>query len=102
MFAHHLTMDVAGFDFEVGFPIDGRPAETERVRAGSLPAATLARATYRGGDEDLSAAWTVLRRWVEANGHTRAADLWEVYASGPEMSSDVAEWRTELNQPLKS
>lgn len=77
-------------------------AETGRVRCGSLPAATLARATYRGGYEGLSAAWGELRQWTEANGHTRGVDLWEVYASGPETSSNAAEWRTELNQPLQS
>lgn len=86
----------------VGFPVEGRLAETGRVRCGSLPAATLARATYRGGYEGLSAAWGELRQWTEANGHTRGVDLWEVYASGPETSSNAAEWRTELNQPLQS
>ncbi len=102
MFTHHLSMDEAVFDFEVGFPVEGRLAETGRVRCGNLPAATLPRATYRGGYEGLSAAWGELRQWTEANGHTRGVDLWEVYASGPETSSNAAEWRTELNQPLQS
>lgn len=101
MFAHHLSMDGAGFDFEVGFPINEPLAETGRVRSGSLPAARLARTIHRGGYEGLSDAWGELRRWIKANGHTRAVDLWEVYASGPETGSDAAEWRTELNQPLE-
>ncbi len=100
LFAHHLRMDSAVFDLEVGFAIDHAVAETGRVRPGSLPAATVARATYRGGYEGLSAAWGQLRQWIDANGHVRAADLWEVYMIGPE-AGPPAEWRTELNQPLR-
>ena len=101
MFTHHLVMNDTVFDFEVGFPIDRPLVETGRVRCGSLPAATVAHATYRGGYEGLSAAWGELRQWIGANGHTCAADLWEVYVSGPEAGSDIAAWRTELNQRLE-
>jgi effector-binding domain-containing protein len=100
MFTHHLVLDDAMFDIEVGFPIDAPLVETGRVRVGCLPAATVVRATYCGGYEGLSAGWGELRQWIDANGHARAAHLWEVYARGPEAGSDVAEWRTELNQPL--
>ncbi|MFC7053086.1 GyrI-like domain-containing protein [Hansschlegelia quercus] len=100
MFTHHLAMDDAVFDFEVGFPIDGSLAETGRLRFGRLPEVVVARAIYRGGYEGLSAAWGELRQWTETNGHQKAIDLWEVYALGPETGSNTAEWRTELNQPI--
>jgi hypothetical protein len=29
-----------------------------------------------------------------------AAELWEIYAAGPESGSDPAGWRTELNRPI--
>ena len=100
MFTHHRAMDDAVFDFDVGFPIDRPLVETGRVRSGCLPAAIVARATYHGGYEGLSGAWGELRQWTDANGHARAANLWEVYASGPETGADALEWRTELNQTL--
>jgi len=100
MFTHHLVMDDAVFDFEVGFPITGALVERGRVRSGSLPAANVVRATYRGGYEGLATAWGELRQWIETSGYRCGADLWESYASGPETGQAPSEWRTELNQPL--
>jgi effector-binding domain-containing protein len=99
MFTHHLRMDPDTFDLEVGLPVS--PAvQGGRVRAGGLPAATVARTTYHGAFEGLPGAWGELHAWMRANGHEPAADLWESYVSGPESDPDPATWRTELNQPL--
>ena len=35
-------------------------------------------------------------------GLTPADGLWERYLAGPETGPDPAQWRTELNQPLRS
>ena len=37
---------------------------------------------------------------MKAQGLAPAADLWEVYAVGPESVPDAASYRTELNRPL--
>jgi effector-binding domain-containing protein len=100
MFTHHLRMDPDTFDLEVGLPVPGDVAESGRVRAGGLPAATVARTTYHGGYEGLPGAWSELHAWMRANGHEPGADLWESYVSGPEADADPATWRTELTQPL--
>ncbi|HEX8210438.1 MAG TPA: GyrI-like domain-containing protein [Longimicrobium sp.] len=100
MFTHHLRMDPDTFDLEVGMAVPVAIAESGRVRAGGLPAATVARTTYRGGYEGLSGAWGELHAWMRANGHEPGADLWESYVSGPEADADPANWRTELTQPL--
>ena len=100
MFAHHLRMDSATFDFELGIPVSGSFAPTGRVVAGELPAARVARTVYHGGFEGLGGAWAELNEWIAANGHTAAPDLWESYVYGPESSPDPATWRTELSRPL--
>lgn len=100
MFSHHLRMDPETFDLEVGIPVPAAIAESGRVRAGRLPAATVARTTYHGGFEGLPGAWGELHAWIRANGHEPGVDLWESYVSGPESDPDPANWRTELNQPL--
>jgi effector-binding domain-containing protein len=102
VFAHHLRMDDAVFDFELGIPTDRPVATAGRVQSGSLPAGTVARGVYRGGYEGLSAAWSTMRRWIEQNGYDRTADLWEVYTAGPDLSQNPADWRTELNQPVRN
>ena len=69
-------------------------------RPGTLPAVKVARTVYQGGYEGLGGAWGELMRWIEAQGHTAATDLWECYLAGPESGPDPSAWRTELNRPL--
>ena len=99
-FTHHLRMDPDTFDFEIGVPVRAPVSPAGRVRAGHLPAATVARTVYHGPYEGLGAAWAEFDAWIAAEGHTPGVDLWECYIAGPESSSDPATWRTELNRPL--
>ena len=99
-FTHHLKMEPATFDFEIGVPVAAPVTPTGRVKPGSLPAARVARTVYSGPYEGLGAAWGEFNAWLTAHGHTAAADLWEIYVAGPESGSDPAQWRTELNRPL--
>jgi effector-binding domain-containing protein len=61
----------------------------------------VARTVYHGDYEGLHGAWGEFEAWIAESGHTSAADLWERYVVGPESSPDPANWRTELNRPLK-
>lgn len=100
VFSHHLRMDPDTFDFEIGVSVAAPIAAAGRVEAGQLPAATVARTSYRGPYEGLGAAWGEFIAWIAAEGHEPAPDLWECYVAGPESSADPATWRTELNRPL--
>jgi len=53
---HHFRMDPDTFDFEIGVPITAPISAMGRVRAGQLPAATVARTVYHGPYEGLPAA----------------------------------------------
>ena len=100
VFAHHLTLSPEFFDFELGVEVAAPIAATGRVTASELPAARIARTVYSGPYEGLPAAWHAFDAWVKDNGHAPAGRLWEVYAIGPQSTSDPAGWRTELNRPL--
>ena len=100
-FSHHLRMDPAVFDFEIGVPVSADVKPTGRVKPGQLPAAKVARATYRGGYEGLGGAWGEFDVWLKKEGLATAGDLWEVYAAGPETGRDSSNYRTELNRPLR-
>ena len=100
-FSHHLRMDPGVFDFEIGIPVSAEVKPTGRVKPGTLPAAKVARTTYRGGYEGLGSAWGEFDAWLKSKGHATADDLWEVYAAGPETGPDSSNYRTELNRPLK-
>ena len=99
-FTHHLKMDPKTFNFEICVPVKSPIAPRGRVKPGRLPAAKVARTVYHGPYEGLGAAWGELGEWIRAQGLEPAADLWEVYAAGPESGSDPSAWRTELNKPL--
>lgn len=100
LFAHHLKMTPETFDFELGFPVTGPVVAVGRVFASELPAAKVARTVYQGPYEGLSTAWGEFMQWIEAHGHTPAADFWETYLVGPESGPDSSRWRTEFTRPL--
>jgi effector-binding domain-containing protein len=99
-FTHHYKITPEIFDFEIGVPVDVTIAASGRVKAGQLPATQVARAVYRGPYQGLPAAWNELMEWIKTNGHKHAADLWEVYAIGPDADQDPAHFETELYRPL--
>ncbi|MBV8266334.1 MAG: GyrI-like domain-containing protein [Planctomycetaceae bacterium] len=101
-FTHHRRKPTDTFDFDVCVPVATPVTAAGRVTAGMLPAARVARTVYHGPYEGLAAAWGEFCDWIEANGHTPRADLWECYlvGPGPESSPDPATWRTELVRPL--
>ena len=100
VFSHHLKMDPLIFDFEVGVPVDSPVTATGRVQPGTLRAAKVALAVYRGPYEGLGPAWGEFCGWILGQGLTPAVDLWEFYTTGPESSPDPSTWQTELYQPL--
>ncbi len=99
-FTHHLRMDPATFDVEIGVPVSSPVAHSGRVSPGQLPAATVARTVFHGGYEGLSAAWREFDAWITAQGRTPVGDLVERYLVGPESGPDPSSWRTELTRPL--
>jgi effector-binding domain-containing protein len=99
-YTRHLRMDPAVFDFEIGLPVATPVSASGRVQPGELPAARVARTSYRGGYEGLPAAWGELDAWIKDNGHAPERSLWEVYAEGPESGTDPGQWRTELYRPI--
>lgn len=102
VFAHHLKMAPDNFDFELGVKVSAPVEAAGRVKPGQLPAARVARAVYSGPYEGLPSAWGEFDAWMRVNGHEQAENLWELYSVGPHSSPDPANWRTELNRPLKT
>ena len=100
VFAHHLKMSPDTFDFELGVRVSAPVKASGRVKPGQLPASKVARTVYSGPYQGLPSAWGEFDRWMRANGHEQAENLWEVYSVGPQSSPDPANWQTELNRPL--
>jgi effector-binding domain-containing protein len=99
-FTHHLRMDPAIFDYEIGVPVTRPVTAAGRVTPGELPAATVARTFHHGAYDGLATAWPDLDAWVIAQGRRPGPSLWEVYLTDPKANPDPATWRTELDRPL--
>ncbi|MEQ1552478.1 GyrI-like domain-containing protein [Sphingorhabdus sp.] len=102
VFAHHLTMSPDVFDIELGMKVSKSVKAAERMKPDELPATKVARTIYSGPYEGLPSAWGEFDAWLKANGHEKAECLWERYSVGPQSTPDSADWRTELNRPLKN
>ena len=87
MYSHHFKMDPLLFDFEVGVPVLTPVSATGRVKAGQLPAATVARTVYCGPYEGLGAGWREFMDWITAEGHF---DLTEAQKRKPYLGSGMA------------
>ena len=77
VFAHHLKMSPDAFDFELGVRVTSPVKANGRVNPGELPAAKVARTP---------SAWGEFDKWMRANGHEQADNLWELYSVGPQPS----------------
>lgn len=99
-FTHHKRPPTDSFDFEIHLPIASSITETGRVRPGERPEMRVARTVYSGGYEGLGSAWGQFLEALATQGIQTTADLWEVYAAGPETGPDAATYRTELIKPI--
>ncbi len=70
------------FDFELGVKINAPVKITGRVKPGELPAAKVARTIYSGPYEGLPSAGAEFGKWIKANGHVQAENLWSCIPSG--------------------
>lgn len=102
MFDHHFTPPVSHFDFEIGIPTSAPVSPNGRVVASERPAFRAARAVLIGEYEQLPDAWPEFMKWFAQQGLQPAADLWQIFVSGPESDPDPATYRTELIRGIQS
>jgi effector-binding domain-containing protein len=100
VFSYHYKSVPDAFDFEVGVPVTRVVEPSGRVIPSRLPGVLAASTTYHGSYEGLESGWQELMKWIGTAGHTTRPDFWESYVSGPESTSNPAEWRTELVRPV--
>lgn len=100
-FTHHFKVPDATFDFETCLPVDRDVTPQGRVQRGELRATRVIRTVYNGNYDGLGAGWGAFMGQVKAQNLDMAGDFWEVYQVNPEDSANPADWRTQLNVPLK-
>ena len=88
-------------DVECGIPTASSMEGEGRVRAGELPAGTVATVTHTGPYEGLGETWTALTGWMSSQGLVPAGAPWEVYVTDPGAEFDSSKWRTDIFFPVR-
>lgn len=101
-FTHHFRIVPERWHFEIGVPVESAIAAAGGVEPREWPAQRAVRAVLRGDYAGLARAWEALAAWMAGQGLEASAELFEVYAVGPESSPDPSAWRTELMRPLRA
>ncbi|HEY5135060.1 MAG TPA: GyrI-like domain-containing protein [Candidatus Nanopelagicales bacterium] len=77
-------LEPGGFDVEAGFPVPGPVTPTGRVVPTTLPGGEIAETVHVGPYDAISAAYTAVTAWLEAEGREPTGAPWELYLDAPD------------------
>ena len=100
-FTIYHSLDGDTVDLECGLPVASPLAGTARIRAGDLPAGTMATVTHMGPYDNLRHTWEALTEWMKSQGLQAAGAPWEVYVTDPGAEPDQSKWRTDIFFPVR-
>lgn len=100
-FSIYHSMEGKTVDLECGLPVASPLPGTDRIKAGELPAGTMATVTHFGPYDDLGQTWTALMGWIQTEGLASAGAPWEVYVTDPGAEPDQSKWRTDIFFPVR-
>ena len=100
-FAIYHSMDGNSVDLECGMPVASPIPGTDRIRAGELPAGTVATVTHMGPYDAFPQTWSALSEWMASQGLQPAGAPWEVYVTDPGAEPDQSKWRTDIFFPVR-
>ena len=88
-------------DVECAIPTTSSMDGGGRIKAGELPAGTVATVTHTGPYEGLRETWAALTEWMSSQGLVPAGAPWEVYVTDPGAEPDSSKWRTDISFPVR-
>ena len=100
-FAIYHSMYGNTVDLECGMPVASPIPGTDRIRAGELPAGTVATVIHMGPYDALPQTWSALTEWMGSQGLQPAGAPWEVYVTDPGAEPDQSKWRTDIFFPVR-
>ena len=98
--AIYYSMDGKDVDMECAIPVASPIAGKGRIKAGELPAGTMATVTHLGPYDKLPSAWAGLTEWMQSQGLEGAGAPWEVHVTDPGVERDPSKWRTGIFFPV--
>ena len=82
--------------------VDRFGKNTDLIQFKEIEPITAVSVTHKGGYADLRDAYVYATRWATEQGYELCSEPRERYIAGAWNRSDVSEWRTELQLPIKN
>jgi AraC family transcriptional regulator len=99
-FTRYLSTGPGLWTIEAGKPMAAQAAGEGDIEPVMLPGGPVAMAVHGGSYEELTDTYTVLERWIEAQGFRAGDAPWESYITDPAEHPDPKDWRTEVYWPI--
>ncbi len=81
---------------EAGLPITGNARPEGEIILSSIPAGRYASVIHRGSYDTVDHAHQAIEKWLQRQGLTADADVFEIYLTDPDEQPDPAEWQTQV------
>ena len=88
-------------DVEIQKSVKGAYPDTKHVRFKTLPAVTVASATFQGSYDQITEANAAVAAWAEANGYAFDGLAFNIYHVSPHETQDPAQFVTEVCYPVR-
>jgi len=87
-------------DMELALPVAADVPSKGNITCHQLPGGQMASTIHKGSYATVSAAYTAVMKWIEANGYEVAGPSREVYFTDPNSGVPESEWVTEIQFPV--
>jgi effector-binding domain-containing protein len=101
---HKVIMNADGsknFVLQAGIPVDKPGKSAGRVKAWTVPAGNVVKASYYGPYDKVEPTYMALQEWMSKNGKTADGPPWESYVTDPGKEPDSTKWLTEIYYAIK-
>lgn len=98
---HDEEFKESNVDMELAFPVAADVPSKDGIKCRELPGCQMATAIHKGSYDTVSAGYTALMKWIEANGYEIAGPSREVYFTDPNSGVPPSEYVTEIQFPVK-
>ncbi len=100
-FVSYRNMDMSNLDCEIGFPVSKNLAAKGEIKAGAMPAGTVATCVYTGPYDKISPAYEELNRWIIEHHYQVAGAAYEMYLNDP-TETPQSKLQTRIVFPVKA
>lgn len=98
---HDAEWKETDVDIEAQKTVRGKYPDTGHVKFCTLPAVTVASATFRGAYDSIGEVYSAVYAWAEANGYKGDGPMFNIYHVSPHETQNPEDFVTEVCLPVR-